>query len=171
MPGVKCDESGTPVPPGAPPCRPRLQPLSSNNPYYPFHSRVALEAVELLYKRSQLPLTHVNSLMELWAASLFEHGAEAPFSSAQEMLQLIDAIQADVVPWNSFETTMDISEDAPSFEKDVYTTYMRDPHALIKEMLGQTQFDGHLDDCAYLEYNKDGKRVYQEYMSANHAWS
>jgi hypothetical protein len=132
---------------------------------------VAFEAVELLYKRSQLPLTHVDLLMELWAASLFEHGAEAPFSSAQEMLQIIDKIQADVVPWTSFETTMEVEDDAPSFQKDVYTTYMRDPHALIKEMLGRTQFDGHFDDCAYLEYNTAGKRVYQEYMGANHAWS
>jgi hypothetical protein len=132
---------------------------------------VALEAVELLYKRSQLPLTHVDSLMELWAASLFEHGAEAPFSSAQEMLQLIDGIQANIVPWTSFETTMDAQDDVPSFEKDKYTTYMRNPHELIKEMLGQAQFNGHFDDCAYLEYNKAGERVYQEYMGANHAWS
>jgi hypothetical protein len=133
---------------------------------------VAFEAADLLYKRSQLPKTHVDSLMELWAASLFEHGAAPPFASAHDMLKTIDSIHADLVLWSSFNISLtdETDSDAPSFEKDVYTVHLRDPHQLALEMLAREEFDGHFDDCAYQDFDTKGQRVYHEYMSAHHSW-
>jgi hypothetical protein len=151
------------------PVRPGPQSLNSSNQYFPFRDRVAFDAADLLYRRSQLSKLHVDSLMQLWAASLFEHGASPPFSSTHDMLELIDSIKANVVKWQSFDITMldESTPDTPSYEKDVYTVPFRDPHEIACEMLAREEFNGHFDDCAYQDFNAQNERVY---MSACHSW-
>jgi hypothetical protein len=125
-----------------------------------------------LYKQSRMPQAQVDVLMQLWSASLFEHGADGPFESSDTMLHVIDSIAADLVPWETHTFTFNNgnNDNAPSFMKDTYVGYFRNPHKLLIRALANLEFDGQFEDTAYQEFDDSGKRVFSEYMSANHSW-
>lgn len=54
-----------------------------------------------------------------------------------------------------------------------YSVHYRDPLAVIKEMMGNTTFDGKMDYSPHLDYGKDSEcqRCYHNFMSGNFAWN
>jgi hypothetical protein len=172
LPGQKFKADGSPATVDDLPCRPPLPELNPHNPYFPFKDRVAFEGAMFLYKQAHMPQAQVDVLMQLWAASLFEHGGDAPFDSSHDLLKTIDAIAADTVPWetHTFSFDGDNDGDLASFKKDTYIGYFRDPHELLLRALANPEFDGQFEDAAYQEFDAEDKRVFCEYMSANHAW-
>jgi hypothetical protein len=120
-----------------------------------------------------MPKAQVDILMKLWSASMFEQGGSAPFDSYDNMLAIIDSIHSeDVIPWLEHEIDLSelVSAGSPSYMRDQYKVYFRDPHQLLLRMLRNREFDGKLDYAPYQYTDKDGKRHYRNMMGANFAW-
>jgi hypothetical protein len=164
------DREGQPIPEGASP-EPRDSPGSEEeNHWAPFKDRLAFEAAIFLYRRSGLPQVQVDALMKLWAASMFQTGGEPPYSSNEDLLRTIDAIDKGVVPWEEAEVSFPCPPGSPTYMRDKYKIYFRDPHQLLLGMLANGEFDGKMDYAAYQHIDANGKRQFRNLMGANHAW-
>jgi hypothetical protein len=108
--------------------------------------------------------------MKLWAASLFQHGAEPPYSSNYALLRTLDAIDEGVVPWQEAEITFPCPPGSPTYMRDKYKIFFCDPLQLLLRMLGNREFDGQVDYAAYQHVDAEGNRQYRNMMGANHAW-
>lgn len=127
---------------------------------------------DLLYRRAELSTTNINTLLELWARSLADFDASAPFRSYQEMHSIIDASMLGNVPWQCLvtEVSEDVDEHAPSWMQTSYEVWYRDPDAVVTMMLNNPDFEGQFDLCPYVDIGADGRRRWSDFMSGNIAW-
>jgi len=51
-----------------------------------------------------------------------------------------------------------------------FEVWYRNPHEVIKNMLRNTDFNGEMDGLQFCEYDADGQRKYQNFMSGDWAW-
>jgi hypothetical protein len=156
----------------APPLLPDDGPLP--NDWSPFNSRVEFETAEFMYCRNQMSAGNIDTLLELWAASLIQFDGTPPFANHCDLYKTIDNIRVGGVPWNSFPVHYE--GDVPATElpswmvADVEVWYC-DPHEVIKNVLANTDFDGEMDVAPFREYNTDGEQQYQNLMSGDWAWN
>ena len=115
---------------------------------------------------------NINALLELWARSLANFDADAPFRSYQEMHSIIDSSMLGNVPWKCLVTGVsgDIDEHAPSWMQKNYEVWYRDPDTVVSTMLDNPDFDGQFDFCPYVDIGADGKHHWGNVMSGNVAW-
>jgi hypothetical protein len=50
---------------------------------------------------------HIDTLLDLWATSLLEHGDELPFSNHTELYDTIDSTPLGNAPWEVFNIKYD----------------------------------------------------------------
>jgi hypothetical protein len=115
----------------------------------------------------------IDTLLELWAASLLEAGGTAPFTNHRHLYKMIDSAKLGDVPWQKFNMVYDgevPSLKPPSWMTAKFQVWFRDPHIVVKDMLGNTEFDGEMDTTPYRDYDDMG-RQYQNFMSGNWAWT
>ncbi|KLO08398.1 hypothetical protein SCHPADRAFT_916959 [Schizopora paradoxa] len=172
MTALPCDRDGEFLPEGSLP--PPIETTSDN--WEPFQSRVHFELADLIFRRNQMPKTHINELLELWAASMVQAHTDltenhAPFSNSQDLLATIDAIQVGDVPWQSFVCER-VSDDpnAPEWTRQEYEVWFRDVDKVSDVMIANTDFNNEVDPRPYREYNRQGRRRYSNFMSGDWAW-
>ena len=68
----------------------------------PFRNRVEFEAAEFLFCKDQMSASHIDALLDLWAATLEKHNDHPPFANHRDLYQTIDSIPLGDVPWQSF---------------------------------------------------------------------
>lgn len=146
----------------------------------PYNNRAEFELAEFLFQRSQMPMAHVDVLMNLWAASLLhahEPGSlddppSPPFANHQELHKIIDATEVGDVTWDSFHIEYNglRPEKAPEWMDKEYDIWYRNPKAIIKNMLANPDFDGDFDYVPYREHDQHEKRRYSDFMSGNWVW-
>ncbi|KAI0348915.1 hypothetical protein OH77DRAFT_1499700 [Trametes cingulata] len=139
----------------------------------PFHNRIEFETAEFLYQRVQMSQPKIDTLMDLWAASLIQYGGTPPFASHRDMADVIDSIPHGDVPWQSFTITYNgpLPQDSvPPWMTQEYEIHFRDPRLVTIWMLRNPDFDGEFNMSPYREYNEDGEREYTNLMSAEWAW-
>ena len=122
-----------------------------------------------------MPQSQINQLLDLWAASLraLDPNAVPPFANYQALLSKIDRISHAQAPWNRFKInyTGELPEnDPPAWMKEDYIVWYRDALDVVKNMLGNPDFNGEFDYVAYKDYTEDGNRKYQNLMSGEWAW-
>ncbi|KAI0349284.1 hypothetical protein OH77DRAFT_1584128, partial [Trametes cingulata] len=165
-----CDVRGNALPPGSPPPSRSKQ---SPNDWSPFQDRVEFETAEFLYQRVQMSQPKIDTLMDLWAASLIQYGGTPPFASHRDMANVIDSIPHGDVPWQSFTITYNgplPQASVPPWMTQEYEIHFRDPRLVTIWMLRNPDFDGEFNVSPYREYNEDGEREYTNLMSAEWAW-
>ncbi len=117
----------------------------------------------------------IDTLMELWDASLTIHDTEGepPFTGSKDMYAHIDAIQAGDAPWKcgKIKPRFDhLPEDAPLWMTEEYEVWFRDTSVVARNILKNKDFDGQFDYAPFREYDDEGKRQWKNVMSGNHAW-
>ncbi|TDL20259.1 hypothetical protein BD410DRAFT_815646 [Rickenella mellea] len=95
--GTPCDVDGFDLPPRTP-----LSPAEDRgtSEWEPYKSRLQFEVAEFTFKRAQMPQAQVDTLLELWAASLMEFGADPPFANHSKLHETIDSTKLGDVPWD-----------------------------------------------------------------------
>ncbi|KII89352.1 hypothetical protein PLICRDRAFT_109924 [Plicaturopsis crispa FD-325 SS-3] len=168
--GQPCDEHGVPLPPGTP--APPRNPNVSRSDWAPFEDRVQFELSEFLFTKVEMSQTNINTLMELWAASMVAHDGHPPFTGHQDMHATIDAIPHGDVPWESFSVrpAEDIADDAPSWMHAEYDVWFRNPREVARVMLDNPDFSDGIDFGPYRDFDKDGARVLKDFMSGDWSW-
>lgn len=92
--GTPCNKHGDNLPPQTPP---PPHPSAPYGEWSPFTNRTEFETAEFLFKKNQMSQGDINTLMDLWAATLLKHGDTPPFSNYQDMDKVIDSIPLGVV--------------------------------------------------------------------------
>jgi hypothetical protein len=123
--------------------------------------------------------SNINTLMELWAAySALRDPLDtsslnlSPFSEYRDMYHTIDSIPIGGVPWQSATLSFDgpIPENPPSWMSAKYSVWFRDPRLLFKKMLKNPDFKHFFNYAPYRQYDTNGQRCYENFMSGDWAW-
>ena len=97
-----------------------------------------------------------------------DHDAQPPFFNHEDVYETIDAIPIGGVPWQSFTFTYDGPKptvEVPTWMEAEYTIWFRDPHKLFLEMIKNPDFVDSIDYTPYRQYDEDGNRQYENFMS------
>ncbi|KAF9236807.1 hypothetical protein BU15DRAFT_88999 [Melanogaster broomeanus] len=97
--GHPCNELREFLPPGMPPPPYTERPFGD---WAPYRNRIEFELAEFLFKRNQMSAKHIDTLLDLWAATLLEHGKQPPFANHRDLYNVIDSTPLGSVPWKSF---------------------------------------------------------------------
>jgi hypothetical protein len=117
--------------------------------------------------------SNINTLLDLWAATLVKYDDTPPFSSSSDLYSTIDSIHLGDIPWQSF--SMKYSEDpdhapVPQWMTAEYEVWFRDPHLVIKDMIGNPDYIGGFDMAPIQVFDGNGDRKYENFMSGDWAW-
>lgn len=170
-PGTPCDEDGNALPPGSAP--PPRRPDVRNDDWSPYTNCIEFETAEFLYKRNQMPQDQINTLLDLWAASLLQYDGVPPFESHKDLLDTIDATSLGEVKWESFQMKYNgeiPANDPPTWMSDKFDVWFRDPREVFRNMLDNPDFANETDYAPYYELDSKGKRRWQDFMSGDWAW-
>lgn len=116
---------------------------------------------------------NINHLLELWASTLLQHHDTPPFKSTEDLYSTIDSTLLGDVSWESFRMRwkgdLPGNSDVPPWMTASYEVWFRDPLTIVRNMLGNTDFDGEMDYAPMREF-VDGERVLKDFMSGDWAW-
>ena len=98
--GMPCNANGNYLDPSMPPPPHRSTDNSDN--WTPYSSQLEFETAEFLFSYKQMSAGNIDTLLDLWFASLLNHGDQPPFSSHQDIYDTIDVTPLGDVPWESF---------------------------------------------------------------------
>jgi hypothetical protein len=168
--GRRCDGDGTFLTPNTPP---ELPTVKANDDWSPFTSRAGFELAEFLFSEAELSQKKVDKLLELWAATLVPHGDTPPIANHQHLHQQIDAIELGDVKWENaslkYDGPLPETTRPPEWKTAEYDIWFRDPRKVIKNILANPDFNGHIDYMAYQEFDGE-KRRYSNMMSGDWSW-
>lgn len=120
-----------------------------------------------------MPQSHVNELLQVFAAHTLSKGGSPPLSSNQEMLDIIDSITIGDVPWQSFSLSYNgdrPDQNPPAWMDQTHDCWFRDPRKLLHKMLERADFEHEFDHAAYQEFDQNGHRRYKDFYSGNWVW-
>jgi hypothetical protein len=97
----------------SPPARDTPQP----GDWTPFDSKAQFEIANLLYHRAEASASNIDSLFEIWARSVHEFDALAPFKDHNDMYLTINSSVLRDVPWQCMVTNVpkDVDERVASW--------------------------------------------------------
>jgi hypothetical protein len=143
------------------------------NDWTPYESRLQFETADFLYKRNQMSASDIDCLLNLWAASLAEHGKPPPFASHKDLYDTIDSTPHGDVQWENFSLRYNSNlpeGDAPSWMTSEFDVWFRDPRTLVQNLLSNPDFDKEFDYAPLQEYDMEGNHRFQDFMSGDWAW-
>jgi hypothetical protein len=121
-----------------------------------------------------MPASDIDTLCDLWAASMLKYNGAAPFAGHRDLYSCIDEVKVGDVRWSSFKLSykdqLPAGDESPSWMTAEYEVWYRNPHEVVKNMLANTDFDGEMDSAPYRDYDANGDRQYSNFMSADWAW-
>jgi hypothetical protein len=117
--------------------------------------------------------SNIDTLLDLWAANLFQHDDHPPYADHNHLYETIDAMPLGDVPWQSF--TMKYNGNLPegplpTWMTDEFQVWFWDPRTIVHNMLANPEFDGKIDYSPYRDFDANGERQYQDFMSGDWAW-
>ncbi|KAJ6472013.1 hypothetical protein C8R45DRAFT_1164738, partial [Mycena sanguinolenta] len=167
--GRPCDENGVFLPDGA---APPPHTTASKDDWSPYRDSVQFNMADFLFRKVQMSAKNIDFLLEQWALSLMKHNDLGPFENYKHLYKTIDATKLGDAPWQCFQTEpLADGDDAPSWARQSYEIWYRDPEVVISNMLDNPDFHGAFDTKPYVHLNSNGKRRWHDFMSANFAWN
>ncbi|KAF8834531.1 hypothetical protein BDN67DRAFT_992647 [Paxillus ammoniavirescens] len=97
--GHPCDERGEFLPDSALPPPLHEKP---NNDWSPYRNHLEFKLADFLYTRNQMPAAQINSLLDIWAASLLEASGEPLFIDHKDLYKTMNSTTLGEVKWESF---------------------------------------------------------------------
>lgn len=117
--------------------------------------------------------SNINTLCDLWAATLLKHYDTPPFASCSDLYNTIDSTPLGDVPWQSFSLTYQgelPGDTTPSWMTSEYDVWFRDPHTIVQNMIRNPDYNHYFDTAPVRVFDHDGSRKYQNFMSGDWAW-
>ncbi|KAG1819283.1 uncharacterized protein BJ212DRAFT_1446317 [Suillus subaureus] len=139
--GRKCDVHSNFIDQNALP-PPRTEALPTD--WTPYENWVAFETVEFLYTRNQMSGGQIDTLLDLWAATLIKHD-DSPLGTRPA---------ENVLPWTTAE----------------YDVWFCNPCLLVHNMLSNPDFAAEIEYVPYRDYTDDNKHCYKNFLSGDWAW-
>ena len=77
-------------------------------------------------------------------------------------------------PWQCFKTCpsddSEVEEDVPNWKQQEYEIWFRDPETVVRNILANPDFENGFDPAPYVEIDRNGRRRWADFMSANYVW-
>jgi len=145
----------------------------SSNDWTPYNNRIEFEFADFIFRRNQMSATGIDTLLDLWAASLLKHQDSPPFADHGDLYQTIDATPLGDVPWEHFTTAYNGERpngEVPPWMDTEYEVWWRNPHTVICNMLENPDFDGEIDYAPMREFESNGERRFENFFSGDWVW-
>jgi hypothetical protein len=117
----------------------------------------------------------INTLLDLWAATLLKSGDKPPFADCRDLYKTIDSTPIGDVKWESFSVQYTGEKpqcNTPPWMVESYNVWYRNPHEVIRNMLANPDYATEMDYRPYREYSTDDdERQWQDFMSGDWAWN
>jgi len=170
--GQPCDEHGNHLPADAPPQQARHA-YADPNDWTPYRNRIDFETAQFLYCQEQMSAANINTLLDLWAATLLKHNEPPPFANAADMYETIDSTPLGDISWQSFSVTYDgdVPDSAPQWMSTEYEVWFRDPRLVVRNMLDNPDYKDGFDTTPIRVFDTGDHRQYQNFMSGDWAWN
>ncbi|KAG2118676.1 uncharacterized protein F5147DRAFT_542082, partial [Suillus discolor] len=168
--GLKCDANGAFIDQDAPP-PPHTDALPTD--WTPYDNRAEFEMAEFLFTRNQMSAKQIDTLLNLWAATLIKHNDAPPFANHRDMYATIDATPLGDTPWKSFMLCYNGAkpeQDVPPWTDGQYDVWYRDPLQMTRSILANCAFDGGIEYSPYRDYTTEDKQYFKNFMSGDWAW-
>jgi hypothetical protein len=139
----------------------------------PYENRVAFETAEFLYTRNQMSVGQIDTLLDLWAATLIKHDDSPPFTGHHDLYETINSTPLGDVSWQTFSMSYSgtrPAENVPPWMTAEYDVWFRDPRLLVHIMLSNPDFAAEIEYVPYQDYTDDNKRCYKNFFSGDWAW-
>ncbi|KAG1838891.1 hypothetical protein F4604DRAFT_1885392 [Suillus subluteus] len=168
--GLKCDANGAFIDQDAPP------PPHTDAPptdWMPYDNCVEFETAEFLFTRNQMSARQIDTLLDLWAATLIKHNDAPPFANHRDMYATIDATPLGDTPWKSFTLCYNGAkpeQDIPPWMDGQYDVWYRDPLEMTRGILANCDFNGGIEYSPYCDYTTEDKQYWKNFMSGDWAW-
>ncbi|KAG1810404.1 uncharacterized protein HD556DRAFT_1428451 [Suillus plorans] len=168
--GLKCDANGAFINQDAP-LPPHTDALPTD--WMPYDNRAEFEMAEFLFTRNQMSAKQIDTLLDLWAATLIKHNDAPPFANHRDMYATIDATPLSDTPWKSFTLCYNGAkpeQDVPPWMDGQYDVWYRDPLQMMRSILANCAFDGGIEYSPYRNYTTKDKQYWKNFMSGDWAW-
>ncbi|KAG1889155.1 hypothetical protein F4604DRAFT_1876911 [Suillus subluteus] len=168
--GLKCNINGDSIDKNSPP---PLRTDTLPTDWTPYESRVAFETAEFLFTRNQMSAGQIDTLLDLWAATLIQYNDSPPFASHHDLYDTIDSTPLGNIAWESFSMSykgVKPAENVPPWMKVTYEVWFRDPRLLIHNILTNPDFDGEIEYTPYRDYDDNNQRCFKNFFSSDWAW-
>ena len=103
--------------------------------------------------------THINDLLQIWAATLSQD-QEPPFVSKNDMYNAIDNLDLGGAPWNYFtmKYNVEIGEgDVTPWKHKPFEVWYQDPQIILHNQLENREYADEIDFASKDVHDKDGK--------------
>ncbi|KIO08910.1 hypothetical protein M404DRAFT_22722 [Pisolithus tinctorius Marx 270] len=81
---------------------PPLSAERSSDDWSPFRNRLEFELADFLFRQAEMPAKKIDTLLEIWAASLLALRGEPLFANQKDLYRVIDSTSVGEVKWESF---------------------------------------------------------------------
>jgi hypothetical protein len=116
---------------------------------------------------------NINTLLNLWAATLLKHDEPPPFANSADMYKTIDSTPLGDIPWQSFLVTYDgdALDPAPQWMSTEYEVCFRDPRLVVRNMVDNPDYKDSFDTTPIRVFDIGDYHQYQSFMSGDWAWN
>jgi hypothetical protein len=138
----------------------------------PYDNRVEFETAEFLFTRNQMSARQIDTLLDLWAATLIKHNDAPPFANHRDMYATTDATPLSDTPWKSFTLCYNGAkpeQDVLPWMDGQYDVWYRDPLEMTRSILANCDFDGGIEYSPYCNYTTEDKQYWKNFMSGDWA--
>jgi hypothetical protein len=118
---------------------------------------------------------NIDTLLDLWGATLLKHNDTPPFANHSDLLNTIDATPLGDVPWQAFTLNYSGEEvpspdEVPSWMTTKYEVWFRDPHLVAINIIGNPDYGNNFDSAPTQTFDSKGTRQYQDFMTGDWSW-
>ncbi|KAG1869612.1 hypothetical protein F4604DRAFT_1881472 [Suillus subluteus] len=116
----------------------------------------------------------IDTLLNLWAATLIKHNDAPPFANHRDMYARINATPLGDTPWKSFTLCYNGAkpkQDVPPWMDGQYDVWYRDPLQMMHSILANCAFDGGIEYSPYCDYTTEDKQYWKNFMSGHTPFS
>lgn len=144
-----------------------------DNPWAPFNNCNEFQFANFHFVENQTSASKIDTALDMWAAQIVTYGGEIPWKSPDDMYATIDSIQHGECPWESLKICYQGPMPAlnpPAWMTETYELCTRNSRTLLHQQLRTTTFNGHMRYAPYMQFDRDGNRIYSDVLSADFSW-
>jgi hypothetical protein len=149
------------------------QSATADGAWHPFNSRIEFDFAWYHFEEQESSARQLYTALELWAASVLEHGGTTPWRTPKDLHDTIDEIQLGISPWKSYSVRYQGPLPAgtpPKWMTQTYELCVRDARMVLHHQFQTPDFKDKINLVPYQQFNKAGKRVFSNLMSGEWAW-
>lgn len=142
----------------------------------PYQNRTEFETARFIFSQAKMSTRNIDTLLDLWGATLLKHNDTPPYANHTDLLDTIDSTPLGDVPWQMFslnyngEVPDDAPDDAPSWMTSSYDVWFRDPRLVVRNMIDNPDYDNQFDSAPTRAFDSKGNRQYQNFMTGDWGW-